>query len=442
MADALAAIARLEVALDATSKESDPYEHALIAQRLGLAYAETAAVEPHERLRRALDCFDVAARLLDPRFHPLEHARVLTAAGSARRSLGNPAAALDLFRRAVELAGGRASPDEAAAMANNVGLALLEIGEPLAAMERFDLALRSFDAVSAEGRRGRASALHNRGLARAASGRHADLVAAVADHDLALTAVNFGEAPLHHGMVQHSKGVVASTLAEIDPADAETATRWRRTAIESFTAALEVFTWPDHAVHHGIASFNLGRIWTVGATVGELRQALLSFEDAVTAFDPRHQGGPWREAYGALLATEQRLAASHPGWTRTDHLVAELGGAGEHAQLLGRRRLSRWLALPAPSRDAALVDVVTAATRVGGDVAVNALVRLLTTVMERPVEAQAGVLDALIAARVGSDDDGRSVIDRIVDRVIGEAVVGPQRVFVRDHLEAGGFERP
>ena len=72
----------------------------------------------------------------------------------------------------------------------------------------------------------------------------------------------------------------------------------------------------------------------------------------------------------------------------------------------------------------------------------GALVLLLAAVMELPVEAQAVVLDALLAVRAAAGADGQEAADRVVDRAIGEAVVGPQRVFVRDHLVAGGFERP
>ncbi|MBA3303049.1 MAG: hypothetical protein H0U26_04170 [Acidimicrobiia bacterium] len=442
MADAaVAAIARLETDLGATPKATKPYEHALLAHRLGVAYAEAFAGRPEEQLRRALACFDVAATLLDPRFHPVEHARVLTAAGSARRSLGEPAAALDLFSRAVDVAGDRAGGDEAAAMVNNTGLALLELGDLPGAIERFDAAIAGFGTDTPDGRRGRTSALHNRGLARAASGRSADLAAALCDYDAASSGVAFDEAPLHHGLVQHSRGVAAAALADAEDAP-DGSEVYRQAAIGAFTAALDVFGWPDHPIQHGIASFNAGRMWARSDLVDQLRRALLSFEDAVTAFDPRHQPAPWRQAYDALLATEARLAPDHAGWTRTDHLLAMLDSDPERAPRLVRGRLARWLPLPAAARNAAVNGYVGAAVREGGDIGTGALVHLLATVMELPLEAQAVVLDALLAVRATADSDGRDRIDLLVDRAVGEAVVGPQRVFVRDHLVAGGFERP
>lgn len=443
MVDTAAAVARLEVELGAISRDADPYEHALAAHRLGLAYAESVGNKPEERLRQALACFDLAAGLLDPRFHPVEHARVLTAAGSVRRSLGDPASALRLFESARALAAGRVSDDEAAAMANNIGLALLETGNRADAVVFFDEAVAGFDSAGAEGRRGRASALHNRGLALAASGRSDDLVAALADHDRALAAVAFEEAPLHHGLVQHSRGAAASNLAQMVD-DPEAAAEWRAAALAAFTVAVDVFVWPEHALHHGIVSFNLGRMWAEGDDAPDLRRAMLSFEDAVTAFDPRAQQGLWRQAYDALTTVDERLLVDHGGWRRSDHLVALLHDDPDGASRLMRRRLTRWLVLPAPARDAALIDFVAAAARrdeaygAGG----AALRLLLTTVLELPVEAQAVVLDALVAVRVAAGAEVQESLDRLVDFAIGEALNGPQRVFVRDHLVAGGFERP
>lgn len=439
VADEAASIARLEAELLATPRETRPYEHALVAHRLGLARAEAASGSSTDDLRRSLANFDAAAALLDPRYHPVEHGRVLTAAGSVQRSLGEPNRALELFIRAARLTTGRVSDDEAAAMHNNIGLALLEVGDHLRAIERFNQAVAMFDVGTAGGRRGMAAALHNRGLARAASGRPEDLVAAIVDHDLALEAVGFEEAPLHHGLVHQSRGVAAAAMAAADP---EAAATWRQAATASFTSALDVFTWPDHPMHHGIVSYNLGRIRAAGASIVGCQQAVVCFEDAVTAFDPRRQAAPWRQAYDALAEAEQLLAIEHPGWTRTDHVVALLHADPSGAQRLIRRRLVRWLASPLPARAAALTDFVRAIMRAEWQIGCEALVLLLSTVMELPLEAQTAVFDALVTVRSAADRTGREVIDRLVDRAIADALNGPQRVFVRDHLTSGGFERP
>ncbi len=439
MADrSAAAITALEAALARTPKEVAPYEHALLAHRLGVAYAESGG-RPAERLHQALAHLDRAASLLDARYHPVEHARVLTAAGSVRRAMGSPRAALDLFERARATAEARVGRDEAAAMANNVGLALLDVGQCETAVERFDEAIGAFRTDTPDGRRGRASALHNRGLARAASGRPEALEAAIADYDAAMAEVTLDEAPLHHGLARHSRGAAAAALAVATGEDGS----WRSLAIESFTAALEVFTWPEHPVQHAVASFNLGRTRSRTDVTEERRRALLCFEDAVTAFDPRHQAPAWREAFDALGAVEAELAEEAPGWTRADHLIALLDSDPAQASIVVRSRLARWLPLPERARRAALNAFADAALRHGPVQGAAALVELLTAAMELPTAAQEAVLDSLIAVRTAAvEDDRRAEIDAIVDRMVGDAVVGPQRVFVRDHLVAGGFERP
>lgn len=433
-------IAALEEQLRRTPRGLAPYEHALVSHRLGVCYAESDG-RPSDGLHRALEYFDQARLLLDPRFHPVEHARVLTAAGAVQRSMGASTRALALFTQAQELAADRVDPAESAAMSNNVGLALLDLGSTVQAGQRFDFALALFDSSTAQGRRGRASALHNRGLAHATSGNITDLELALQDYDRALHEVTFEEAPLHHGLIQHSRGVVAATLIDttIEPQAAEF---WRQTAIEAFTVALDVFVWPSHAIQHAMTNFNAGRMWARGQSVSDLRRAQLCFEDAVTAFDPRLHAEAWRQAYVELEKTDGRLAVDHPDWTRADHLV-ELLTDGSAAERVIQGRLARWLALPEQGRAAALASFVAAAfgrdERVGG----RALVEVLKAAMELPIAAQETVLEAMINVRGEiSDHAGRARVDTFLEHMIGEAVVGPQRMFVRDYLAAGGFERP
>lgn len=435
------AITALEEQLRHTPRELAPYEHALLAHRLGICHAESGG-PPAERVRQALEYFDQAASLLDPTFHPVEHARVLTAAGAVQRTMGAPKKALTLFQRAEAMAADRVGPDESAAMCNNVGLALLDLGAASQAVHRFGLSLERFGTDTAEGRRGRAAALHNRGLASSASGKPADLATAMADYDQALLEVPFAEAPLHHGLVQHSRGIAAGALADI-AADAESCARWRLVAIDAFTLALDVFVWPTHATQHGMANFNAGRMWARGGSTDDVRRAQLCFEDAVTAFDPRHQAAAWGEAYAELEAVDARLAADHFGWSRADHLVALLVADSSAAERIVRSRLTRWLALPLRARAAALASFASAAFHRDEDAGSRALVALLAAAMEMPLTAQQAVLDAMLVVRAQIRDDAqRSHADTLLELMIGEAVVGPQRMFVRDHLVAGGFERP
>jgi len=92
----------LEEQLAKASRGNKPYEHAALSYRLGLAYAESTGTGG-EGLRKALTHFDVAAAIFDPRFDPVEHARVLNAAGAAHRGLGNRKKAASLFEQAINL---------------------------------------------------------------------------------------------------------------------------------------------------------------------------------------------------------------------------------------------------------------------------------------------------------------------------------------------------
>ena len=69
--DHKAAIEDLTRQLASTSRATRPHEHAVLAYRLGLAYAESPTGNPSETLRKALALYDVAAAIFDPRFEPV-----------------------------------------------------------------------------------------------------------------------------------------------------------------------------------------------------------------------------------------------------------------------------------------------------------------------------------------------------------------------------------
>ncbi|CAN5538182.1 hypothetical protein BH18ACT1_BH18ACT1_06240 [soil metagenome] len=158
----------LEEELARTSATTRPHEHAVLAYRLGLAQAETAPGDA-AALRRALASYERAAAGFDPRFDPVEHARVLNAAGAAHRTLGAAERAASLFREAARLLQGRGRDDERAAALSNLGLVRTDQGRPEEAAAAFDVAVPLFDTAAPGGRRGRATAVLNRDLARAAS---------------------------------------------------------------------------------------------------------------------------------------------------------------------------------------------------------------------------------------------------------------------------------
>ncbi|MDP9070782.1 MAG: hypothetical protein M3N68_05765, partial [Actinomycetota bacterium] len=119
-------IEALQAQLAAAPRATRPYEHGSIAYRLGLAYAESPVGTPVENLRKALALYEVAGEVFNPRFDPVEHARVLNAAGASHRALGDRRKAAGLFEKAAALLEDKGRDDERAAALNNLGLARSE----------------------------------------------------------------------------------------------------------------------------------------------------------------------------------------------------------------------------------------------------------------------------------------------------------------------------
>ncbi|MDP9388979.1 MAG: tetratricopeptide repeat protein, partial [Actinomycetota bacterium] len=436
-----------------TPRSLRPYEHAAVAYRLGLAYAESPVGSRGELLRKALACFDVAAAIFDPRFDPVEHARVLNAAGACHRALGDRRKAVELFEKAADLLEGRERDDERAAALNNLGLARTELGQPEAAVEAFDVAAELFDTGTPDGRRGRVATLHNRGQAHAAMGTAEGVEAALADYDEAQDDLDADEAPYHYGLVHHSIGAAVSALAALRPDERD---RLLREAVEAFSASLTVFTRFAFPYQHALAKHNLGLAYAGIADVlaqqpgrgGKsrlqyLRRALASFEDGVAMLDTRLHSDAWKQAYASLSRAEQELAPDAGGASRAEHFTALLAGTDEdeRAALL-RERLARLLALPDPGRARALAELATASLRWGRDSAQLIMEAELAFLMEQPTELLEVALRARFAAHQQLPDDEREEADRALDDAIGAALGAPQRVFVRDFLYSIGWERP
>src|SRR5262245_31565175 len=221
MSDRQETIKALEEQLARTPKASRPHEYAALSYRLGLAYAESTGTQ-QDGLRKALSYFDTAATIFDPRFDPVEHARVLNAAGAVHRGLGNRKKAAELFAKAADLFVGKEGREaELAAGLNNLGLVRSEQGDFAGAVEAFDQAVDLFDTSTAEGRRGKVATLHNRGQAHAAQGTREGLESALADYGEAQGEVDVEEAPYHYALLQHSMGVAFSALANQEPEERE-----------------------------------------------------------------------------------------------------------------------------------------------------------------------------------------------------------------------------
>jgi tetratricopeptide (TPR) repeat protein len=440
MSDREQVIRDLEAQLAKTPRGTKPYEHAALAYRLGLAYAESTGTGT-DGLRRALTHFDVAAAIFDARFDPVEHARVLNAAGAAHRGLGNRKKAAALFEEASTLFEGKDRDAELAAALNNLGLVRSEQGDFEGAVEAFDHAVGLFDTGTAEGRRGKVATLHNRGQAHAAQGTPEGLEAALADYEEAQADVDVEEAPYHYGLLQHSLGVAFTALAKMKPDEGP---RLLEEAVAAFKESLTVFTRATMPYQFALAKHNLGLAYVGLGGTANLRRALASFEDTVSMLDPRVHGEAWRQGYASLERTENDLRVQFPGMTRMEHFVALLASikADERGALL-RERLHHYFALPEPQRTQFLTELDLAIARLGSEKTRTLMEDELSIVIEMPNErVETGIGARFRAHQAIEDEDARIAADTALDLAIGEALGGPQRVLVRDYLESLGWERP
>jgi len=438
--DRQAVIVDLEKQLASTSRASRPHEHAVIAYRLGLAHAESASGAPADGLRKALACYDVAAAIFDPRFEPVQHARVLNAAGAAHRALGDRNKAAKLFEETTRLLEHHDSDAERAAALNNLGLVRAELGQVDQAVEAFDAAADLFDVRTPDGRRGRVATLQNRGQAHHAKGDAAGLEAALADYEEARSILDFDEAPYHFGLVEHSVGVTCSALAVLRP---DERSQLLEEAVRAFDTSLEVFTRTSFPFQFALAKHNLGLAYFNLGGTANLRRALTSFEDSVAVLDTRVHADAWRQAFASLERAEKALEVEAPGSTRSEHFAALCGSVKDEERMaLINARLFRLMGLPEPRRTTALAELSLAAANLGYDGARKVIEAQLKVVMEMPTENHAVILGAIHEAHRHLEGEPRDQADRALDQAIGDALGGPQRVYVRDYLVSVGWERP
>jgi tetratricopeptide (TPR) repeat protein len=438
--DHKAAIDDLERQLAATPRANRPHEHAVLAYRLGLAYAELPSGNPAENLRRALAFYDVAAAIFDPRFEPVHHARVLNAAGAAHRSLNSRPKAAELFEKAVALFGEGGTENERAAAYNNLGLCRTEMGQPQAGVEAFDAAIGLFDAYTDEGKRGIMSTLHNRGQAHTSLGTEEGLEAALADFEEARGMIDPEENPLHYGMVEHSVGVTCSALAKVT---AEGRSSFLQEAIRAFNNSLQVFTRTAFPYYYALVKHNLGLAHEAQGGAANLRRALVSFEDALAVFDTRLHADAWRQAYASLERVEKELNAKDPK-SRVDHYAALLAVVNlEERTVLVRERMFRLLADPEPRRTSMVAELARGVGLLEYEDSRKVYESVMKLVIELPQDTQSTSLRAIMAGHASiEDEEQRESADRALDQAIGDALGGPQRVAVRDFLEGEGWIRP
>ncbi len=455
----------LEAALEAVSLAEAPDDWALAAYRLAVARSE-AASRP-EDIDQALEMLDKAARILTAERAPVEHGRILTAAANCHRAGGRADRALELFGRAADLIAPRAPAVEHAAALINLGLAHCEAGRPEPAIEALDRAVelmtggreqRSDIAASGRGphdgptafQTGRGdgdvsgpddeagrllgAALINRAQARQSLGRDEDLQAALDDYQGAMAALP--SSSLQAGMAAHGLGAAVLELCRRGVSGPTP-----EKAVGAFEQSLSVLSHSSFPFHHAVARHSLALAFEMRGGPGDLARALNSAHASLSVFDPRLHESHWRTAHATLARLEAALDDADPPIGRMGHVARLLAATDEteREQLL-RDRLLRAASLPPMGMSAALDALVDSLAGLGLDDYREVLRTLIGVLMELPDQLLEAACETL--CRVHADHDSTEVLDEALDGVITDRLFGPQRVRVRDLLEASGWVRP
>ena len=428
----------LEAALAAVSLAEAPDDWALAAYRLAVARSE-AAGRP-EDIDQALEMLDKAARILTADRAPVEHGRILTAAANCHRAGGRADRALELFGRAADLIAPRAPAVEHAAALINLGLAHCEAGHPEAAIEALDRAVelttggRGESGPDDEAGRLLGAALINRAQARQSLGRDEDLRAALDDYRSAMAALPTSS--LQAGMAAHGLG---AAVLEMCRRGASGSTP--EEAVDAFEQSLSVLSHSSFPFHHAVARHSLALAFELRGGPGDLARALNSAHAAIAVFDPRLHAAHWRTAHATLARLEAALDGADPATGRAGHVARLLATTDEteREQLL-RDRLLRAASLPPTGMDADLDALVGSLAELGLDDYRRVLRSLIGALMELPDRLLEAACETL--CRVHAGHDATEVLDETLDGVITDRLFGPQRVRVRDLLEANGWVRP
>lgn len=405
-----------------------PVEHATIQFNLGVALSEHPLRTP-TMLRRAVGHHATALKVFDAATWPVERSRVLTALGSAERSLGMMAVAVDRFRSAADLVDAD-NPAEAGSALNNLGLALAEMGRLSEAEAVFVETLESFSDERFS--RQRATTLYNRGQMYAASGRSAEAIeafrAGIAEVSPEI------EGPLW-GTISHELGVALMQRAEADE------DIWNE-AVSRLEDALSIFNRRSYPLQYAMANHNLGlaHAGRPAASVSRLRRAVVSFEDALTVLDVHTHADPRREVSAAMEAALARLEDLGHSRDRAEHfvaLVASLAG-GERTRML-RARLQRVLDTPEPGRTSQLAALDRALIRLPAPHLADLTIEWMHGLTEDRLDAASAAFETRVAM-IGELDDPTEATAAL-ERAIGELEI-IIRMQVRGVLEAHGYERP
>ncbi|MCY4174814.1 MAG: hypothetical protein OXD37_00565 [Acidimicrobiaceae bacterium] len=466
-------VADLQAALAAVSLAKSPDDWALAAYRLAVAQSESAR-RPAD-VDEALELLDKAARILSAERAPVEHGRILTAAANCHRARGNHHKTLELFERAAGLLDARAPINEQAGAHINVGLARSEAGRPHAGVEAADRAidLLTREAETArclvdgtdgeaaetaetagidlnsetdpaeevdptgpteETRRLLGAAHINRAQARQALSGLEDLELAADDYRSALGVL--AAESLQAGMAAHGLGATLLELCRRDSA------RWPAgDAVAAFEQCLNVLSHRNFPFHHAVARHSLALAYEARGEPGDPARALNSAQAAISMFDPRLHASHWRTAHDTLARLTAVLDEARPGADRNDHIARLLADIPEtERDNLLRDRLLRAASLPATGQKTDLGSLISSLASLDADDYRQVLRSLIGVLMELPDRLLETACATICGVHAGSCSP--QILDEMLDTVITERLFGPQRVRVRDLLEAEGWVRP
>ena len=438
-------VAALKQRFEALDPSTDSLQWAVAAYRLGMATAEQPTAHPEQNLRDALGLYQQAAQVLTAQRAPVEHARILNAAGSAHRMLGDPSTASRLFREALGLMSGKGVDVEEASVLNNLGLVLTEGGRLDDAVEAFTMSLDMlppFDASAADDEQIRTmlATKHNLGQVHLARGGVDGCDAAIEVLAEAASAAGGTEASMHTAMIEHTLGIAWKAKASLDPTQSA---QCLDAAITAFERCLTVFTSVGFPMQHAIAKHNLGHAYAGRDDVASLQRALAYYEDSLNIFDPRLHQPQWQEAFANAEAVEVRLEVVAPGATRADHIATLAGSMDDDERLMfWRQRLVQMERLPKANQLERLTAMYYAIITEPAASFVASLRTIITVLMELPEDLLESALESQLAAHAMLDNHDQRAADFILDEAINALLFGPQRIRVRDMLEEIGWDRP
>ena len=433
-------VAAMKDRFESIDRYSDSLSWATSAYRLGMATAEQPTAHPQDNLKEALGYYEQAAQVLTAQRAPVEHARILNAAGSAHRMMGDPSTASRLFSEALGLMSGKGVDVEEASVLNNLGLVLTEGGRLDDAVEAFTMSLDMLPGDDDEQIRTMLATKHNLGQVHLARGGVDGCEAAIEVLADASTIARGTEASMHTAMIDHTLGIAWKARAGFDPAMHD---RDLSEAITAFERCLTVFTSVGFPMQHAIAKHNLGHALAGRDDLDSMRRALAYYEDSLNIFDPRFHQQQWQEAFANAEAVEKRLEAAVPGATRADHIATLAGSMSDDERLMFvRQRLVQMERLPKENQLERLTALSYAIVTQPAASFVASLRTMITVLMELPEDLLESALESQLAAHAMLDNHDQRAADFILDEAINALLFGPQRIRVRDMLEDIGWDRP